>query len=264
MNFYALNATPVNGWETQFGFGQAALPLSASGNGLKGALGSGNAALPLQASGNGTRRVMGAGTVSMALLAEGEGSVVEGNAGKAVMVLSARGVGGITVSGEGAAQMVLTAQGEGIVAKGVFGAGHAIIESRAWDIPKKYETHHGSGTAHARLAASGVGTLIARNGGDAVMALQAHGEGRIGDRVRGSGYASMHLLVSRVQSAQHRQIKAEGVASMEFVARTREHRATTLPAQNYPAPKARILSVSMDNRAIRVPKMARAKELAEA
>lgn len=284
MNFYALNAAPINGWETHLGSGQAAMSLLASGESANVALGAGAAQLALSASGNGTRRVpalgaaamqlqaagegtrwvLGSGTATMQMAAEGEGNVVEGVGGRATMVMTAKGIGGILVHGAGLAQMGMDASGDGRAATGRYGTGHGIMEFRAWDIPKSYATYHGSGTAGMRLAAAGTGTIIAKNGGTAAMQIQAQGAGRIGERVHGDGAAVMRLIASRVESSQHRQINGDGVATMAIKAGARDNRVIMLPSSFSPAPKARGLRVATENRAMRVPRQPVAHQLAEA
>lgn len=85
---YALNVTPINGWETQFGFGQvAAQDLGAAGAALIAVQGAGASAMQLGASGVGYLRIHGAGA--------------------APMVMDGAGYGAIAIRGEGVAPMVL-------------------------------------------------------------------------------------------------------------------------------------------------------------
>lgn len=284
MDFYALNASPINGWETHLGSGQAAMSLaasggsanvdlgagaaqfalSASGSGTRRVPASGSASMQLQAAGGGTRWVLGAGTATMQMEASGNGDAVNGMGGKISLVLHASGTGGILVNGSGIAQMQMDASGEARTADAHYGAGHGIMEMRAWDIPKSYSTYHGSGTVGMRLAAAGTGTIIAKNGGTATMQIQAQGAGRIGERVHGDGAAVMRLIASRVESSQHRQINGDGVANMAIKASARDNRVIMLPSSFSPAPKARGLRVATENRAMRVPRQPVAHQLAEA
>lgn len=284
MNLYALNTAPINGWETHLGSGQAAmslaasgasantdlgtgaaqLALSASGSGTRRVPASGSASMQIQAAGSGTRWVLGTGTASMQMAAAGNGEVSNGMGGKVSLVLHASGTGGILVNGSGVAQMQMGASGEARTADAHYGTGHCIMESRAWDIPKSYSTHHGSGAAGMRLAAAGTGTIIAKNGGTAAMQIQAQGSGRIGARVHGEGAAVMRLIASRVESSQHRQINGDGVATMAIKASARDNRVIMLPSSFSPAPKARGLRVATENRAMRVPRQPVAHQLAEA
>lgn len=284
MNFYALNTAPINGWETQFGSGQAELTmlasgvsanvdlgagvaqlsLSASGDGTRRVPASGSASMQLQAAGDGTRWVLGAGTATMQMAADGNGDVVSGVGGKISMVMHAGGIGGILVQGAGLAQMRIDASGDGRAATGRYGTGHGIMESRAWDIPKRYSTYHGSGTDGMWLAAFGAGNLIAANGGAATARLQLEGFGRVGERVNGSGAMALRLQASNRTSSQHRQIRAGGAAIMAMRTSTRDNRVVMLPDGFYPAPKARGMRVSNESRAMRVPKQHMAQQPAEA
>lgn len=284
MNFYALNTTPVNGWETHLGNGQVAMSLAASGasanvdlgtgtaqlalaatgSGTRRVPASGSASMQLQAAGNGTRWVLGTGTASMQMAADGNGDVVSGVGGEISMAMYASATGGVLVYGTGLAEMSLDVAGDGRAAPGRYGTGHGIMEFRAWDIPKRYSTYHGSGTVGMRIAPSGIGTMIAKNGGTAAMQIQAQGDGRSATRVYGEGVAAMSLIASRVESEQHRQISGEGTATMALKASARDNRVIMLPSSFAPAPKARGLRVATENRAMQVPRHPVAHQLAEA
>lgn len=284
MNFYALNTTPLNGWETHIGSGIAAVSIAASGasatvhlgsgtaatvvastgNGTRRAQASGSAQLVVSAAGNGIRRAPAFGSAAVELRTEGSGEIVSGLGGQAQIRVISQGMGGILVYGDGAAPIVVAQTGEGRAANGRFGVAHGIIETRAWDIPKSYDTYHGSGISVVRFNTQGVSAAIAKNGGAASLAIQAEGVGRLASRVHGDGNARIELVAARSQSEQQRQVFANGAAAMHFKIATRDNRVVMLPDSFYSAPKARGLRVTHENRGMRVPRQPVAHQLAEA
>lgn len=97
MNFYALNATPISGWATHLGAGDAQFEMTATGRIGRVAIGNGKAELALTAKGTGIVKMLGrSAAAKMVLEAIGDGVAIPLLGGTASMRLVARGDGTIT------------------------------------------------------------------------------------------------------------------------------------------------------------------------
>lgn len=118
---YALNAAPINGWETHQGSGQADQAISAAGVGHAVIRDTGSAYMALSASGNGMSARLGAGSAPMALYASGIGYAMLHGFGAADQALTATGDGKIIPFMGGQARLVMTATGNGVVSPAMIG-----------------------------------------------------------------------------------------------------------------------------------------------
>ena len=168
MDFYALNATPINGWQTHQGFGaaeievagqavghlhvhpkgeDAAITVSGQASGLVAKTGQTAADIVLSASGVGYAIIHGFGQADINVLADADGKIIPFMGGKAHIVLSAQANGRIAQLGVGAAYISIDAFDAGRLA--VRGHGQADIEIDAAygipdpiTIPDDYEPAH--------------------------------------------------------------------------------------------------------------------------
>lgn len=285
MNFYALNETPINGWATRQGSGQAAMSLAVSGKSANVVLGASTATMRMQAAGAGTRRVpassdpvmvlqatgdgtrrvpaYGSGTMQMG--ASGEGRVALGIGGTATLLLTwPSGRGGILVRGDSTASMELGATADGRAAAGRHGDAHTMLYMRADAAGRTSTPLYGRARADIWINAYGGGRLVAKNSSHAAMALGISADGSVGRRVYGRGAITMRLDVARQETRQYRQINGEGAAALSLAFSARDYRVVTLPAIFYPAPKARGLRVNHENRGLRVARQDCTAELAGA
>lgn len=115
MNFYALNAAPINGWETHLGSGQVAMSLAASGEArtADAHYGTGHGIMEFRAWDipKSYSTYHGSGTAGMRLAAAGAGTIIAKNGGTAAVQIQAQGAGrnATRVYGEGVAAMSLIA-----------------------------------------------------------------------------------------------------------------------------------------------------------
>lgn len=150
MNFYALNETPINGWATRQGFGQAAMALAGAGKSANVVLGTGSARLALQASGNGTRRAMGYSVPQIVLVSDGHGSVRSGVGGTATLILAWHyGQGGIFVHSRGKVGLQFEIDANSIMGRS--GVGVATAQMFMRGDARTYRLIHGAGAASMAL-----------------------------------------------------------------------------------------------------------------
>jgi hypothetical protein len=139
---YALNVTPINGWEALFGAGQADTSLSASGDGVFFVFGVGDVvSLALDATGTAYAIVHAlADAAQQALSAGADGILATLGEGSALHVLSADGSGTQRVFFVGdAAAMSIDALDSSIVNIAVLGAGQAsMVASGLAGIPSPH------------------------------------------------------------------------------------------------------------------------------
>jgi len=153
---YALNVTPINGWETHLGQGQVAMSLSAQGDGFRAFFAVGQ-------------------TAAMTLAASGAGYlVITGLAQQAALALASSGAGIKALTGAGAAAQALLAVGVPVLEARPVGEGAmALTVSGA-----ARKALLGSGIAAQALGASGRGYLVLIGQADAAdIALTAEGDG---------------------------------------------------------------------------------------
>lgn len=265
MNFYALNGVPVNGWDRLYGDAAVGMSMDVSAEISFARFGASNAHMQVQASASGTRWVLGRATAAMSFDAKAkgtrwalgyasstselqvlaEGRVTKGQGASITMRLQMLASGRLPAvrRSDSSLTMVLGLQSKARTTTPVLGRS----EAQLW-----VDT-----AANGRLP-------YTTNSSDIQMRIDVSARSRSSQRVQGSALMQMGLDLARILPRQYRLAHGAALLGMGIDAKLRMPRITTLPAQNYPAPKARILSVSMDNRAIRVPKMERAKELAEA
>lgn len=153
---YALNVTPINGWETLLGQGQAGMTLAATGDGYRVFFAVGQ-------------------TASMSLAASGVGLlVITGFAQGAALALASSGAGLKALTGTGTANQTLSAVGVPVLqARPIGQAGMALTVSGA-----AMKALLGAGLAAQAMNVNGTGYLVIL--GDAVdadMALDAVGDG---------------------------------------------------------------------------------------
>ncbi|AFN39126.1 virion structural protein [Burkholderia phage BcepMigl] len=150
MDFYALNVTPINGWATWQGFGQAAMSLAGSGKSANVVLGAGSAQMALQSSGNGTRRAMGSSGPQIVLTSSGNGSVRGGLGGTATLILAWHyGQGGIFVHSRGKVGLQFEIDANSIMGRSGVGAATAQMFMRG--DARTYRLIHGAGAVSMAL-----------------------------------------------------------------------------------------------------------------
>lgn len=174
---YALNVTPINGWETHFGSGHSDAVLSAAGNGYRAffAIGSqADMALAVQAAAGYLVITGFADDAIAALTASGSGVKAMTGAGVADQTLSAVGIPVLKVLPVGEATLALAVNGQAL--KALTGSGTAdqalVVSGQA------VKALTGDGTANQVLGVSGTGYLvITGQASDADMTLSALGKG---------------------------------------------------------------------------------------
>ncbi|AAQ54994.1 virion-associated phage protein [Burkholderia phage Bcep22] len=150
MNLYALNVTPINGWATWQGFGQAAMSLAGAGKSANVVLGAGSAQMALQSSGNGTRRAMGYSVPQLVLTSSGHGSIRSGVGGTATLILAWHyGQGGIFVHPRASVRLQLDIDANSIMGRSGVGAATAQMFVRG--DARTYRLIHGAGTVSMAL-----------------------------------------------------------------------------------------------------------------
>lgn len=285
MNFYALNETPINGWATQQGFGQAAMSLAGSGVSANVALGGGFPSIILQASGDGTRRAMGGGFPSLVLQVagdgtrrvpadgiamlelggDGDGKIAQGTGGHATMMLTwPYGQGGIIAHAGGDATLELNATAEGRAAAGRHGFATSYMMLFADGRARNVVPIKGDALAEMWLYPRGVPHLVTQNGGAIEMMLRAASRERVGNHAHGDGAVVMALKLLRDEARQYRLVEGSGSLAMALALASRDARVVVVPSTIYPAPRARGMRVDHENRALRVPRPQRELEIAEA
>ncbi|ULR75126.1 hypothetical protein JC1_54 [Burkholderia phage JC1] len=285
MDFYALNETPINGWATRQGFGQAAMSLAGTGASANVVLGTGAAALRLQTLGKGTRRAMASAGVTMVLQTAGdgtrrvpadasavielgagaEGKVAAGVGGHATMMLTwPYGQGGIIAHAAGTATLELNAAAEGRAAAGRHGFATSYMLLFAGAHGRSVTPLKGSAIAEMWLYPRAEPYLVTQNGGVIEMALRTASRERIGNRVHGDGVVVMALEMLRDEARQYRLVAGSGSLSIALAVEARDARIAVLPSAIYPAPRARGMRVDRENRTLRVPRPQRAYEITEA
>jgi len=278
MNLYALNETPINGWATHYGLGEAVAQLTLDGASANAVLGSGSADMALSSSGDGTRRTFGVSNPDLVLNAQGDGTrrtfgtadmpivltatavgeVTASHGGTATLMLSwLLGRGGVMVYGSADASLRVTMDADGRAATGRYGTGDARMALEAVAHGKLPPVVKGGGLADMWIYPTGYPNMIAHAGGAADMQLGAAGGGIVGHQVFGSGEAVFAIEVLRSTTDQFRNVFGAGEIDIGFAIDTREARIVTLPSTFYPAHSSRIVRVIKESRVVRVRKSAR-------
>jgi len=139
---YALNVTPINGWEVLFGSGQADASLSANGDGAIFLFGVGDiATLALSATGTAYAIIHAlADAAQQALSASADGVLATLGEGSALQVLTAEGIGSQRVFFVGdAAGMSIEVLDGSVVNIAILGAGQAsMLASGVAGIPNPH------------------------------------------------------------------------------------------------------------------------------
>lgn len=216
---YALNVTPLNGWETLFGFGQADAALSASGDGVKWFFFYGDAGMSLSADAAGLLAALGAGQADQALTATASGLIWKIGEGQADINLTAEAYGyaEIHLTAE-VSSMVLDATGAG------YGAFFAVGEAAGMTLSALgvgYSELRSSGQSDMALDGAGAPYLVMHQIGSGDMALSAKDQSRKNIAILGVGQADMiasglagiphpHVRPSTYMEAERKRILTQG------------------------------------------------------
>lgn len=118
MNFYALNATPISGWETHLGMVDASMRMVAEGRGYLIIHGAGDAEMTLAASGMDSQSLLASGNAGLATDALGTGYLrISGRSAILQMVLEAEGDAEVEERYGGSVRLHLVAFGDGAIAQ---------------------------------------------------------------------------------------------------------------------------------------------------
>lgn len=265
MNFYALNAVPINGWDIFRGEGSAELSIAATGIAGVARFGSGEAALSMATAGAGAVWQLGQGTAAMALSANGRGTRRAMASASPIMELRASGDAKTYDATGGIMTMLIRTKAGARVVTPWLGSGYIgmALNTRGRIYPKT--PVRGSGLMDAWLNTGAEGRLsYTANFGQASLSIAMTGRGRSSVRHAGGGSMLLELILLRQQSRQYRLVHGSAYASMVMTIDTRTARVTTLPGSYVEAPKQRTMRVDSDNRAMRVPAASRAEQVMEA
>lgn len=283
MNFYALNSTPINGWATGFGFGQADFTLDAEGVSAEVDLGAGSASLVLESEADGTRRTFAEVTATLELESEadgtrrvpaeasadfeieleGDGTATQVVGGTATLLLTwpSGAKGGIFVHAEATATLQLQPEADGRVAAGRYGEAWAYMLMQVDGAARKAVPVKAGGLAEMWVYPSASGYLVTSNAGAAMLNMEVDGEGR-GSVIRhGAGQVGMRFEALRVEGRQHRQINGAGDLGIAFDLTLQDARVAVLPDAFYPAPAVRTARLNRENRRMRVARAGRTAEI---
>ncbi|SEH89779.1 hypothetical protein [Paraburkholderia hospita] len=273
MNVYALNETPINGWATLYGGGNAVeqltlsgvsanvvmgggsadLNLSPAGNGTRWTFGASQADLALNESGNGTRRTIGTGDASNVLVVNGDGTTTRSLGGMATLLLSwIVGKGGVIVHGSGEAALALMIDANGRAAIGRHGSGDMrmvlSLDGRGILPP----VVHAGGKIEEWLYLTGYPNMIAHAGGAADMRMLAAGDSHAGHRVFASGEIVLGFELGCNWTSKYREVYGSSSIVFGFSLEARDARVAMLPSTFYAAPKSRGARVEREIRLVRV------------
>jgi hypothetical protein len=104
---YALNAAPINGWQTFNGVGSSSMVVAASGGALAADLGVGASEMAMAASGDAASVELGVGTADLSMVATGDAKEATLGTAAAAMAMSAAGNAADVQPAAGAAAMLM-------------------------------------------------------------------------------------------------------------------------------------------------------------
>ncbi|MGX0136351.1 hypothetical protein [Cupriavidus metallidurans] len=282
MNLYALNVTPIDGWQTLRGNGTAAMSLAGTGVSANVDLGAGSVPLVLAVAGDGTRRVPASGDVgtslqvsgdgirrvpaiggsSMMLTASGDGIAAPALGGKCTLMLTwVSAMAGVINYAQGLISLALTVQGDGRAATGRYGAADVLMMLDSSAQARTTTPHRGSADALMWVNPFGGGYLLAyAHSGTVTMQLGIDAEGRSTVRYTSQATVRMELGLLRQETRQYREVRAAGSAVMRMSGSVRDQRVVMLPSAFYEAPKARVVRVGKESRVVLVPRDMRTAE----
>ena len=265
MNFYALNEVPVNGWDRLYVDSAVGMSMDVSASIAFARFGAAAAQMQVQAGASGTRRVLGQATAAMSLDAEAKGirrALGYASSASELQVFAE----GRTAKAQGSSiTMLLQVLASGRLPT-VRRANSA--PAMALDVLPKAHTKtpiFGGSDVQVWVHTIADGRLpYTVNGSEIAMRLGVEARGRSSNRLQGEAIMQMGLEIVRILPRQYRLTRSAAFLDMEFGAKLRMPRITTLPAQYSSAPKLRTIMMAAESREIRVPKQARTTEAAEA
>jgi hypothetical protein len=268
--WYALNTTPINGWETKGEFGDAQVVVSAqTGAGFAGLAKLGRGAAPIALNSNGYGRLFVKGKADKAdaaLSATGFGRVAKLGAGNADIAVDANGIGYARIFIGGESNIVIDADGDGVVIPRLGGRARITVEanasgliavrgqgSAAIEISMKGEidtrpVRWGGGVAYISSDAYGHVKQFMRGKGATQTALTANGRAKDNSVHYGEGVAVIELLPIPASYFTYRQVFAAGEVSIQLVAKAGMPKTIPVPDLWRDAPSMRVMVASQEIR----------------